>query len=172
MCAFLPRLVRELALVLACVVVTPIAIAAQGEVTAGVAPQVSSASSARQVDGAEFPQLPLKRDSDSDRSLAGSTGWAVVFLAVLAGVGFVLVRRKTGISPKGRWNWPHRAPDSMALTVLERSALTSQASLHVVRWNAEELLLGCTSNEITLLARRPVGELQGAGIEGAAKVQK
>jgi hypothetical protein len=169
---FLPRLVRELALVLVCVVVTPIAIGAQGEVPAGVAPQASSASSSRQGDTGAFPQLPLKRDSDSDSSLASSMGWAVVFLAVLAGVGFVLVQRKTGISPKGRWNWPHRAPDSAALTVLERSALTSQASLHVVRWNAEELLLGCTPNEITLLARRPVGELQGAEIKGAAKVQK
>jgi flagellar biogenesis protein FliO len=41
------------------------------------------------------------------------------------------------------------------LVRLSSHALTAQASLHAVRWRDEELLLGCTPNGVTVLARRP-----------------
>lgn len=45
---------------------------------------------------------------------------------------------------------------------LASQALTPQASVHAVQWNGEEFLLGCTGQQVTLLARRsapaPAGE--------------
>lgn len=38
---------------------------------------------------------------------------------------------------------------------LSSQALTPHASVHAVRWNGEEYLLACTSQEVTLVARRP-----------------
>jgi hypothetical protein len=34
--------------------------------------------------------------------------------------------------------------------------LTPQGSVHVVQWQGEEFLLGCTVHQVTLLAQRPV----------------
>jgi flagellar biogenesis protein FliO len=40
-------------------------------------------------------------------------------------------------------------------------ALTPQASVHAVQWNGEEFLLGCTGQQVTLLARRSAPEATG-----------
>jgi flagellar biogenesis protein FliO len=113
--------------------------------------------------GSEFPQLPLKRDGENDSSLAGSAGWAVVFLLVLAGVGLVVVRqRKTGGAQASVNRWFRRTPDSAGLQLLSQSSLTAHASVHVVCWHDEELLVACTRESVTVLARRPANKAQQA----------
>ena len=80
----------------------------------------------------QFPQLPLKRAAQDDGSLSGSIGWAAVFILVLAGAGYVTVRRKAAGGTKGAWNpWLRRVPDASGLDVVGSSVLNAQASVHV-----------------------------------------
>jgi hypothetical protein len=104
----------------------------------------------------QFPELPLRRDAAAGESAAASIAWAVLFLAVVAGAGFILVRKGgvAGLRPGA--GWPRAGASNAGRPVsLGRTALTQQASVHVIEWKGEELLLGCTSHSVTLLARAP-----------------
>jgi hypothetical protein len=96
--------------------------------------------------------LPLRRDA---AVAEGGHPWlaAGAALALLALGGTVLVGRQR------RWTWLQpgisRRDPGRDLVRLSSQVLTAQASLHAVRWNGEELLLGCTAQHVTVLARRP-----------------
>jgi hypothetical protein len=74
-------------------------------------------------------------------------------LAALAVGGTLLVGRRR------RWGWLRprggRAEGARELVRIASQPLTAQASLHAVRWHGEDLLLGCTPQQVTLLARHP-----------------
>jgi MYXO-CTERM domain-containing protein len=88
--------------------------------------------------------LPLRRDTADD----AATGSACIFLALLAAAAVAAVwyrrRRKVG------------GADGPGLARVESLTLTSQASLHVVRWGQEELLIGCGQGAVDVLSRRAV----------------
>jgi flagellar biogenesis protein FliO len=46
---------------------------------------------------------------------------------------------------------------------LASQALTPHASVHAVAWNGEEYLVGCTPQQVTLLARRRLDAAPGEG---------
>ena len=103
-----------------------------------------------------YAQIPLQRDAAADGSAIASAGWAALFLAVVAGAGFVIVRRKSIAGPRQSAGWLRRAePAPSTPKPLGRLPLTPQASLHVIEWQGEELLLGCTSQSVSVLARHP-----------------
>lgn len=86
--------------------------------------------------------LPLRRDGADDPSMIGA--W--VFLALLAAAATVAVwvrRKRNPISPSKR-----------TLERLESVSLTSQVSLHVVRWGEDEVLVGCAPNSVNVISRR------------------
>lgn len=76
----------------------------------------------------------------------------VLLLAAVVVAAFVLQRRRGG--PLGRLlaGWATSAPGT--LEVVRAVRLTPGASLHVVRWDNEELLLSCTAAEVSVLSRR------------------
>jgi hypothetical protein len=96
--------------------------------------------------------VPLRRDTEgySDASL-----WMpmLVMLALCAvaggyvvwhkGVGALLGRRTDG-----------RRTRRESLARLSSQPLTPQASVHVLHWQGEELLVACTPQQVTLLARK------------------
>jgi flagellar biogenesis protein FliO len=94
--------------------------------------------------GTALSALPLRRDGAQDPSMAGV--W--VFLAVLAAAALAAIwfKRLRKVAPETR----------PQLQRLESLALTSQASLHVVRWGEEELLLGCSPGAVKVVSRRPL----------------
>lgn len=96
-------------------------------------------------------QLPLRRDGQ-EGSGTPVLGWRAASLLLLAGGagGWLLWRR--GLLVRGTAPPPRGAP---AVQRLSSQALTPQASVHSVRWQGEDLLLGCTAQQVTLLARRP-----------------
>jgi hypothetical protein len=115
-----------------------------------------------------FPQLPLKRESSPGASALESLGWMALLLAVGAIAAIVLVRRKGGTSKGFGPAWM-RAPTRLeAPKLLSGISLAQHPSLHVVEWNGEELLLGCTAQGISVLARR---DSTGAGVDATAKVE-
>jgi flagellar biogenesis protein FliO len=57
----------------------------------------------------------------------------------------------------------HLPRDARGLPVRAASiALTPHASVHVVHWQGEEFLLGCTAQQITVLSQRSAGERESA----------
>ena len=101
---------------------------------------------------AQLSQIPWRRDSSAGEPIVQSAGWAVLFVGVVAGVGFVLIRRRGRRETGAGW-----MPFSIGANVPKapwRMALTQQATLHLVEWQGDELLLGCTPQSVTLLARR------------------
>ena len=52
-------------------------------------------------------------------------------------------------------------PQNAGPARLASMAPTPQASVHVVQWQGEELLLGCTAQGVSLLARRPAPPAEG-----------
>jgi LPXTG-motif cell wall-anchored protein len=104
----------------------------------------------------QFPDIPLRRDDADTGGGAQSVVTAALFLAVIAGAGLFLVRRRMPGAFAGKGPaWLTSPAASATPKVLGRTALTNQASVHTVEWGGEELLLGCTPQSVTVLARRP-----------------
>lgn len=95
--------------------------------------------------------LPLRKEAESP-----DTGlWlpAVVLLALLGVAGGIAVWQRGAGALTSGWKRPareaRRGPDRLSSLVL-----TPQASVHVVQWQGEELLIGCTAQQVTVLCRR------------------
>lgn len=93
----------------------------------------------------QFPQLPLKRDAAVQPESIDTFTWSGLMVLGLAGVALVVFRKRL---PK------LRTASMQELRSSQRTALTQQCSVHVVEWNGEELLVGCSQNSVSLLARR------------------
>lgn len=95
--------------------------------------------------------LPLVRDADRQREQGG---WALPLLAAtLAGAGGAWTLWRRGRRQAAR----SQGPGARARLVrLSSQALTAQATLHAVQWNGEELLLACTGQQVSVIARRAV----------------
>jgi hypothetical protein len=115
-----------------------------------------------------FPQLPLKRDSNSNLSAVESFGWTALLLAAAAAAAFALVRRKAWAGKDGRPSWLRPAAKPGTPNLVSRTMLTQHASLQVIEWNGEELLLGCTPHTVSLLVRRPSDSARDNGVAGGA----
>jgi flagellar biogenesis protein FliO len=91
--------------------------------------------------------IPFKRDPESSEQLVGRTALSLL-LCLAVGVGAIhLIRRRTGV---GR---PMVA--GRRLQVIETQRLGAKASLVLVRWDHEELLLAQGEREVALVARAP-----------------
>lgn len=103
--------------------------------------------------------LPLRRGVAEAPSGSPWLAASSVLLLAAAGGGLLVMRRQ-------RWPWLRIARPGGVRAGLERissQALTAQASVHAVRWNGEELLVACTAQQVTLLARRPASGVEGDG---------
>ena len=94
--------------------------------------------------------LPLRRDAAraSEPVPWASAAWILAFTGVAGGwlAWRRLARPRHGAGSPGR---PREA-----VVRLHSQALTPHASVHSVRWNGEVLLVGCTAQAVTVLARR------------------
>lgn len=114
--------------------------------------------------------LPLRRDKpDNDAGNAGF-GLGVTLLAGLLGLAlFFVIRRRPGSSApawKDLLSVKVSGKGQGTLSRVSSQTLTAQASVHVVTWHGEELLLGCTPQSVTVLARHPAPPQASAPGEG------
>jgi hypothetical protein len=138
--SWLRRATAVAALVLACLCTSPALAQAAGEV--GASPGA----------GALPGTLPVRRDAEP--AWGGATWWpGWIGLGLVAALGGWWAWRRGALVIAGKASRP-RTEGSHAERVSSH-ALTPQASVHVVRWHGEELLLGCTPQQVTLLCRRP-----------------
>lgn len=95
--------------------------------------------------------LPLRRDSEP--ASAVSPGYGAWLLVLVLALGGLFALRRGG---KGRWLAGLRGTDAGgAPKVLAVKVLGAHASLQVVEWNGKEILLGCSSQAVTVLDSRP-----------------
>lgn len=112
-------------------------------------PAAQAASAPRRLSSA----LPLKRDEASDASPEQVLVAVTVVLALALGAGYLVLRRNGGglaAGMSGRWG----SRDAAVVRSRGRLPLSQHASVHVVQWGDEELLLGSTAQQVTLLAKR------------------
>lgn len=104
--------------------------------------------------------LPLKRDVPGQ---AEGPPWValLVLLGLAGGAGLLVLRRRGAAGVLRAWQRPQ---GGAGIERLASQPLTPQASVHAVRWHGEELLLGCTGTQVTVLARHPA--TNGARQEG------
>lgn len=111
------------------------------------------------------PSIPPPVDTP-----AQARAWLV--LIVLLGIAgavlwFVRARRSAGITPGAPrvLHWLRAlVPGSVdaPLRVVHSVRLTSRASVHVLRWDGREWLVGCTDHALTAIAQRsPPAEEEG-----------
>ncbi len=94
-----------------------------------------------------FSRLPLQHDADPAWSGIGTLQLMSVGIVLVLWLGWLIWRRnglKQLFAPAQR----------DGLKVLQSTALTARASLHVVRWDGREWLVGCTERGIATLAER------------------
>jgi len=113
-----------------------------------------------------FPAtLPLRLDSGNGFTNSGSA--IVPFIAVigtLAATAFWLAKRKARMEKNHSTNgtrlqwlkWAISSPSSQNFRVQQSSRLSPKASLHLVHWNDQEWMLGCTDHVVTLISSRPL----------------
>lgn len=106
-----------------------------------------------------FGNLPLQREAASNVPLS----LQVLLILLLVGVvvlSWWMRRRGVGTSRFARAGarllrpWRLAAGTDAPLEVLRAVRLTPDASLHVVRWSGEDLLLACSSGGVEVLRRR------------------
>ena len=99
--------------------------------------------------GAETPlaRFPLQHDADPGWGGVGLLQLLLAGVVLAVWIGWLMWRRK-GL--RGMFAVPPRD----GLKVMQSTALTARASLHVVRWDGREWLFGCTEHGITPLAER------------------
>lgn len=131
---------------------TRIALLAGGAVLAIAALPALAADSETATGSKEaYKQLPLRRDGDD-----AGMGWTVLaFLAALGAIAFIVSARvrRNGLGGLGAAGL--LGNKVQRLEVLERRSLNTASTVCLVRWDGEELLLGCTAQSVSVLSRRP-----------------
>ena len=105
----------------------------------------------------QFPGLPLQRTSTDEPGSLQLFGWLMLILLAFV-IGAVVIARRNG--------WPNalsalgiqrlaKPGQSAAPVVLGRTALSPLLVVYALKWGDDELLVGCTAQSSTLLARRP-----------------
>ena len=118
-----------------------------------------------------FPaDLPLRRETSSGLG-GGHPGAAVVVLLVMVALGGMALlhgrRRLPPAGPTGERGlaaWIRglgAAGSEKRLRILQSVRLTGHSSVHVLRWDGREWLIGCGEQGVTVLGRRsdPAGAL-------------
>lgn len=154
------RRVRPAALVaLAALAAAPAAVAAPDAPATRAAVAARPQATALPASMHVAPELPLRRDDPGAGPLVRSLAVSAVLIAIL---GAVLLRRRRSGTPRAPGSlpglgWLARVGPGMpaaSLQVLGSTRLTPRATVHVLRWDGDEWLVGCTDQGMTILGRR------------------
>lgn len=128
-------------------------IAALGPLHAQAQPAAAGSSAPASTEVPRLPKdLPLRRDTAAETQ--GPPWFAfLVLIGLAAGAGVFVLRRRGAAGLFQGWQ---RGRAVSGIERIASQALTPHASVHAVCWNGEEVLLGCTSTQVTVLARRAV----------------
>ena len=106
--------------------------------------------------------IPVKREAEPDGGAMFGLPQLLLLVAVLGGLLWWLPKYLRSRSSSGGGLQPgvlsrmvgQRQGDHAR--VISSSRLAGKATLHVVEWNHEQWLLGCTEHQVSVLAKRPV----------------
>ncbi|ATG19695.1 hypothetical protein CO705_07380 [Ralstonia pickettii] len=106
--------------------------------------------------------IPVKREAEPDGGAMFGLPQLLLLVAVLGGLLWWLPKYLRSRSSSGGGLQPgvlsrmvgQRQGDQAR--VISSSRLAGKATLHVVEWNHEQWLLGCTEHQVSVLAKRPI----------------
>jgi flagellar biogenesis protein FliO len=150
----LVRWIRLLALLTGSLVVSASCSAAT-EITPTAA--VSSVSAGT----SPLAHLPLQRDDPA------ATSGGLTLVLELALVGVLILIAAAVYKRRQRRTFVGGA--SLGLRTLQSVRLTQGATLHVVQWGGEDLLLACTAQSADLLSRRITASPNGQSSDGSTQ---
>lgn len=109
-------------------------------------------------------EIPVRRGHEPGEAGGRPLGLLVAAgILVVAGTVWARVRRRnSGPGTEARagtagwtwWRWLRTARSSGDARLVQSFRLTPRASVHVVRWDGKELLLGCADQAVTVLGER------------------
>ena len=114
-------------------------------------------AAAESATGPALGGLPLQHDVEPSWSGLGLLQALILGAFLLLWIAWLWRRQGPGALAKWRrqgWRGLLAVREPDGLRVVQSAALTQRASLHVVRWNGQEWLLGCSEGGVTELARR------------------
>ncbi len=139
------------------------AVASQSAVPDVPTPSASTAASDVKAEAGRISgNIPVKREAESDGSAMFGIPQLLLLVAVLGGLLWWLPKYLRSRSPSGGGLQPGVLSRMVGqkqgdhARVISSSRLAGKASLHVVEWNREQWLLGCTEHQVSVLAKRPV----------------
>ncbi|HSV35324.1 MAG TPA: flagellar biosynthetic protein FliO [Ramlibacter sp.] len=100
----------------------------------------------------------------------GAGGYALWLLVVLAGVAVLWALRSRGGAMPG-WLRGRMGAQACDLAVVSSRVLGPNASVQVIRWNGKELLLGCTSQSISVLDSKPAAGVAGPVVASGTAIE-
>lgn len=155
---------------------SPVSVAASQAVALDVqTPSASSTarSSVKVEAGRISGSIPVKRESEPEGGATWGVPQLLLAVAVLGGLLWWLPKRLRARSSSGgslntrmlsrmvgQKNGDHPR-------VLSSSRLVGKASLHVIEWDHQQWLVGCTEHHVSVLAKRPV---DASAVPGASSV--
>nr|EUJ15104.1 hypothetical protein RSP673_07565 [Ralstonia solanacearum P673] len=115
--------------------------------------------------------IPLRREAEAEHGAISGTPQLLVVVAVLGALlWWSLKRFRANASQESRPGiWPVRPTGRFGgggLRVVNSSRLTSKASLHVVDWDGQQWLVGCTENGLFVLDKRSDN---ATGVQGSKR---
>lgn len=113
--------------------------------------------------------IPVKREAEPEGGAMFGLPQLLLLVAVLGGLLWWLPKYLRSRSSSGGGLQPgvlsrmvgQRQGDHAR--VISSSRLAGKATLHVVEWNHEQWLLGCTEHQVSVLAKRPVDASTASG---------
>ena len=86
------------------------------------------------------------------------TLWYLLLCVAASAGGWWFLRHRRGNADGAQG---FRGRRDGGVTRLSSQALTPQASVHAIRWNGDEFLLACTSQQVTLIDRKAADQRNG-----------
>jgi len=106
--------------------------------------------------------IPVKREAEPDGGALFGLPQLLLLVAVLGGLLWWLPKYLRSRSSSGGGLQPGVLSQMVGqrqgdhARIISSSRLAGKATLHVVEWNHEQWLLGCTEHQVSVLAKRPV----------------
>ncbi|BBB62238.1 hypothetical protein UNDKW_3965 [Undibacterium sp. KW1] len=99
--------------------------------------------------------IPVIRDNGKGKTDDISSAWLITVLALILAFAYIVIKFKSGTFNLGV-GLPglDKKSTNSELKIKKQLMLTAKASIHLISWNGDELLIACSDNQVTVLDKK------------------